>query len=485
MRKHLIFLLLLLPTSLIWLSCGGPSSSGSKTSGIAYRAFVSDSVTAGTSSAGVYIVDAQNDIHPGLLGPIAAGNTPGMMVVTPNRSQTLVFSGNNLLSSDNTFNIINNATETNAAHVTLPGYTESFVASPDSSTAYVAVPNAAVVGQPQGAVEVVSLSAGAFAGEIDIPSVHYLSINNGGDRILAFSDVLSQLAAPCDTTPSYLFVVTPSNVNVQQCPAVPLPGVNYPFDHPVQAYFSSDDTTAYVVNCGAECGGAEASVQKLEMTPNQCQPDGACRPVPACIPIPGSNPPQCPSNSPPAASEALVSGSTMYLAGTPYLNGVPSQPCTGQQTAATTCGLLTIFDLNSMTVTNSVPIVITDGYHNRIAMGADGQLFIGARTCTEIIPPQPPPQGAEIRGCLSIYNTQSVAVGSIQAGQVTIPPETGDVTGIQPIATREVVYLVQGQNVQGGTLYIYDTTTDAVDATEEKKINNLVGNFVDVKTVDF
>jgi hypothetical protein len=175
----------------------------------------------------------------------------------------------------------------------------------------------------------------------------------------------------------------------------------------------------------------------------------------------------------------------MYLAGTPYSGGVPSQPCTGQQTAATTCGLLTIFDLNSMTVTNSAPIVITDGYHNRIAMAADGQLFIGARTCTEIIPPQPPPPGAEIRGCLSIYNTQSVAVGSIQPGQVTIPPETGDVTGIQPIATREVVYLIQGQNVQGGTLYIYDTTTDAVDTTEEQRLNNLVGSFVDVKTVDF
>ena len=50
-------------------------------------------------------------------------------------------------------------------------------------------------------------------------------------------------------------------------------------------------------------------------------------------------------------------------------------------------------------------IAITDGYHNRIAMGANGQLFIGARTCTEIVPPQPPPPGAEIRGCLSIYNS--------------------------------------------------------------------------------
>ena len=39
-----------------------------------------------------------------------------------------------------------------------------------------------------------------------------------------------------------------------------------------------------------------------------------------------------------------------------------------------------------MTVTSS-GIVITDGYHTRLALGANGQLFIGAHTCTEIIPP--------------------------------------------------------------------------------------------------
>ena len=40
------------------------------------------------------------------------------------------------------------------------------------------------------------------------------------------------------------------------------------FDRPVQAFFSSDDNTAYVVNCGAECGGTQASVQKLDLTIN-------------------------------------------------------------------------------------------------------------------------------------------------------------------------------------------------------------------------
>jgi hypothetical protein len=156
----------------------------------------------------------------------------------------------------------------------------------------------------------------------------------------------------------------------------------------------------------------------------------------------------------------------MYLAGTP----APASACTGETTAATSCGVLTVFDLNSMTVTNSTPIVITDGYHNRIALGANGQLFVGARTCTEIIPPVPAPKGAEVRGCLSIYNTQT--------GVVVVPPANGDVTGIQPIAKRAVVYVIQG-----GSLGIYNTATAALQTTVQ--IVNLVGQFFDVKTVDF
>ncbi len=162
MKKVLILLLFLLPASFVWLSCGGNSKSGSGVSGIAFRAFLSNSVSAGTSLAGIYIVNTQDDVR-GPATPISAGNTPGMMVVTPNRTQTLVFSGNGTQNSDNQFTIIANATEKAAFHFTLPGMTESFVVSPDSSTAYVAVPTAVVNGQSPGLVGVVSLVTGAFA----------------------------------------------------------------------------------------------------------------------------------------------------------------------------------------------------------------------------------------------------------------------------------------------------------------------------------
>jgi len=410
LKKALILLVFLLPASLILLSCGGYSSPSGGGSGIKYRAFITNNVSAGTGLAGVYIVDAAKDVR-GAFSPISAGNTPGMMVLTPNRNLTLVFSGNGTQFSDNQFTIISNASESAIGHQTLPGLTDSFVVSPDSSAAYIAVPTAPVIGQSPGIVEAISLNTGAFTGEVDIPSAHYLAIDNGGNRILAFSDNSDSVA-----------VITPSNIGIGNA-VTPVGG----FDRPVAAFFSSDDTIAYVVNCGAECGGQQASVQTLDLTTNTAGP----------------------ASNVPAATVALVSNSTMYLAGT--------VPCTIQN-VQTTCGELTIFDLASMQVVGS-PVSITDGYHNRIALGANGRLFIGARTCSQGL-------------CLSIYNTQT--------GVVVIPPATGDVTGIQPIATRTVVYVTQG-----GTLYVYDTNTDAVDAVEEQKLSNLIGDFVDVKTIDF
>ena len=80
-----------------------------------------------------------------------------------------------------------------------------------------------------------------------------------------------------------------------------------------------------------------------------------------------------------AATIALLSGFTLYVAASPPTDNA----CTGQVTAAKTCGRLDVVDpLKSMTVTNRVPI--TDGYHDRIDITSNGQLFIGSFNCTNI-----------------------------------------------------------------------------------------------------
>ncbi|MGC2475984.1 MAG: hypothetical protein WA485_16715, partial [Candidatus Sulfotelmatobacter sp.] len=292
MRKVLVVCLLLLPAVLSWMSCGrSPSSTSTQTSGLKFRAFLSNNVSAGTGSAGVYIVNAQTDVRA-TVAPLTAGNTPGLMAVTPNRAQTVVFSGNGNIGSDNQLTFINNAAETSSNHLTLPGVTESIVITPDSSAAYVAVPTAPVIGASPGAVKAIGLGSATFSGEVDIPSVHYLSMNNGGDRIFGFSDNSDEIA-----------VITPSNIGISN-PVTYIGGTGV-FDRPVAAFFSADDSTAFVLSCGAECGGTQAGVQQFDLTTNTL-----VNSVPACSP--GTNPPQC------GASVALMNGSTLYVAGTPY-----------------------------------------------------------------------------------------------------------------------------------------------------------------------
>src|SRR5205814_3074916 len=106
LKRTLILVCLLLPVSLLFLSCGSSSSSnGSTTSGLKFRAFISQDVNAGSVTPGVQIIDAANDVRA-LVSPISAGATPGMMVVTPNRVQTLVLS-----IADNSLTFISNGGE--------------------------------------------------------------------------------------------------------------------------------------------------------------------------------------------------------------------------------------------------------------------------------------------------------------------------------------------------------------------------------------
>jgi hypothetical protein len=168
-----------------------------------------------------------------------------------------------------------------------------------------------------------------------------------------------------------------------------------------------------------------------------------------------------------AATMALLNGSTLYVAGTPPLNNA----CSGQTTAATVCGRLDVIDLNSATVTATA--TITDGYHDRMDLTANGQVFIGSVNCTNIGNVNNPGNG-EIRGCLSIYRTAD--------GSVLIPRDNGDVTGLQGFTTRTVEYVAEG-----GQLRVYDTTRDILlinDFVPQGTID-IVGFVHDVKAIDF
>src|SRR5262249_15000592 len=151
---------------------------------------------------------------------------------------------------------ISNSQETAINHVTLPGFTESIVVTPDSQTAYVAVPTGSPgLGLPPALVQVVNLATSTISGQINcnpgvnplcVGAYRYLAIGHSGNRLLAFSDNSDTVS-----------LITPANIGTANPVVTPIPG----FDRPVTAFFSGDDNSAVVINCGLECGGVQASVQ--------------------------------------------------------------------------------------------------------------------------------------------------------------------------------------------------------------------------------
>jgi len=433
LKRILVNLAVLIFGSVVLSSCGSYSSPSSSTSqrqsGLPFRVFVSNPLQ--PTSSGNFpvfnIIDASKDVlSPAAVNLSGTGPDPSLMAESPDLQKTLVFS-----ASNNSIAIVDNATEGVAAAggtplpaITLPDFTESMLVAAAGTKAYAAVRNAPIPGQTPGAVLQMDLTTGKITATLPVPNVHYIAQSHNGNRILALSDNSNSITA----------IATPL-IGTNTDPRTTVTG---PFDNPVLAIFSPDDSTAYVLNCGPECGGMAASITVLDLNTN--------------TPI-GSN------VAVSAATIGLISGTTLYVAGTP-----PGQTCAGSSpaTQATSCGVLSVVDLAAKTVTATA--VITDGAHNRMEMGADGQLFIGARNCTNLNITAAP---AEVRGCLSIFNAQTKAV--------TVPPENGDVTGIAPITNRHVVYVCQS-----GEVWIYDTTTDKMQTTQV----DILGQASDVKLVD-
>jgi len=127
-------------------------------------------------------------------------------------------------------------------------------------------------------------------------------------------------------------------------------------------------------------------------------------------------------------------------------------------------GRLTVVNTSGMSISATVPI--SDGYHDRIEMTGNNKLYIGARnaafsngstsTCSNAT-----------QGCLSMFN--------ISGNTAVISAPQGVVTGMAAITGRNVVYVCVG-----GELVIYDTTTDAPQATQI----DIVGQAYDVKQID-
>jgi hypothetical protein len=292
----------------------------------------------------------------------------------------------------------------------------------------------------------------------NLPGVYRVSMNSGGSIALAFVQNSNYIYYPRQLTSAQTtaFSGGPSTwpKAAVDCEPYSLPvwclfqaqspdnldatgnyyGAPLTFDRPVKAVFSADGGTAYILNCGPECGGTTASVSSMPVAPMIFLLGQQSGTLPTQSALNGNT-----IVISGGASNALVDSSTLYVV------GQKPETVQGQTLFA---GNLTIVNLPTGTataMTASDPISISDGAPgaaSRMILADDNTLWIGMTKCTNGVRAA---TGLPY-GCLTMINTSTSAA--------TLLPYIGDATGIAGVTGLHKVY-----TAEGGQVYIYSTVT--------------------------
>jgi hypothetical protein len=240
-------------------------------------------------------------------------------------------------------------------------------------------------------------------------------------------------------------------------------GAPLAFDRPVKAVFSADGSIAYVLSCGPECGGSNASVSLLPVAP-LIFPVGQASGLLPCNVAPCANSKAVAMTTipvPSGASNALVDTTTMYVVGQKLMpDGYFG-------------GYLTRLNLTNNTVIASTsaspnPVSISDGQPgavSRMLEADDDTLWIGMTKCAN---------GERFNndlpyGCLTMFNTSTNAV-------TMLLPYIGDATGIAGVQGLHKIY-----SAQGGQVYINSTVDGSAIDNQYVTVN---GTASDVAYMD-
>lgn len=296
---------------------------------------------------------------------------------------------------------------------------------------------------------------------LNLPNVYKVAVNQGDTVALAMV-----------RNSNTLYRVVKLNANAPQPPGfvdcqpyvlpvycvVPVPGI---YDRPVDAYFSLDGNTAYILNCGPECGGNAAGVTQLQEGQLTIYTIPTSLPYPSAVTgtvaVPGG------------VTTALSDGTTLYVAGQQL------QP-DGLYT-----GVLSTINQATNTVTGTYSI--SDGYHSKLLFGDDNTLWIGAQQCAN-------GERAKLGrnyNCLTRFDTSGKAakvIPDITPGKSSVPfPNEnndqnyyGSLTGLCWVQNLHKVY-----TAYGGQVHAFNTA----DGSE---INNyyitVQGTALDVAYID-
>ena len=341
---------------------------------------------------------------------------------------------------DGSFTVVNYAKESSSGAVKSLTGTSSSIFVTRSQTYIFAAQQAAHV------LTIVNQATGAVV-SLGLPGIYRVSVNPGGTMALAFVQNSNYIYYPrqlsaaqtiaysggASTWPKAAVDCEPQNgplwclFQAQSPDATDATGNSYgaplAFDRPVKAVFSSDGGTAYVLNCGPECGGTTASISSLPVAPLIFTTglQSGTLPVTGTIPtiaVPGGS------------SNALVTGSTMYVAGQQLLpDGLFTGNLTVVNLASNTAGTAT-------SISDGAP-----GAVSRILLGDDNTLWIAMTKCNN----GERFETGQPYGCLTMYNTSTNSVTMIE-------PYFGDATGVANVTGYHKVYVAQG-----GQVYIYST----------------------------
>jgi hypothetical protein len=331
------------------------------------------SYTANGSQGGLEILDGLRDIRSNIQNTIPffnisgySGGNPTTIISFPEQSLGYVFS-----TTDGSLAAINYGKESSA------GTVATF--APTTPSVAVAIDGSRFAGAQELNGQL-ALSASGSTYFLNLPNVYKVVINKGNSVILAMVRNSNLLYRVVKINASSNPTIPPGSVDCQPlllpvyC-VVPVPNKNSAgvagaaFDRPSDVYFSLDGTTAYVLNCGPECGGSTAGVTLLQEgslttdvipTVDPLSP-GAPSPLsilPVANPIPISG----------GVTAALSSGTTLYLAGQQL------------QPSGLFAGFLSTLDLSSYRVTGTYSI--SDGHHSKMLFADDNTLWIGSQQCS-------------------------------------------------------------------------------------------------------
>ena len=409
-------------------------------SGILNRVLIAVQNPGALTKGQLEIVDAYYDIRHSFNDKVASfsvagysGGDPVTIQNMPEEQAGAVYG-----AGDGSFALLNYATEKQTTTVSLPGASSSVFISRNQRYVFAA-------NQAAHTLTVQDRTLGASYG-LNLPNVYRVSINPSGSAALVFLQdsnlVYSVYKLQANQkTPSNAEDCEPQNLPVY-C-ILPVPGT---FDRPAKAVFSADGTTAFILNCGPECGGVQASVSFLPVAGIIIQsgapvPPGAPTAVTATVPIPGGD------------TDAIQNGSLLYLAGQQL------------QPDGYFAGYLSILDTGAKQVTGSYSI--SDGTHLKMLFADDNTLWVGSQLCTQ---GERYHQGATTNlGCLTMFNTSSNSVTMIDSYK-------GDATGIAAVVSLHKVY-----TAEGGQVYIYNTVDGS--SLDNSQVT-VVGTAYDVAYMD-